>query len=80
MATIAFTKIGSTVKMVKDTVVTYKPSAMVPTISGTTITYKYPNNIKYGFSFSTADTITAEGDPVSGTAVQIVDALAVAIF
>jgi hypothetical protein len=76
MATIAFTKIGSTVKMVRDTtIITYKPAKMVASITGTTISYKYIGNINYDFSFSSADTITAGGSPVSGSADEIVEDL-----
>jgi hypothetical protein len=77
MATIAFTKIGSTVKMVKDTTnITYKPAKMVAAYSGTTIRYTYPGNIRYSFTFSTSDTVTADGSPVTGTAVEMVEGLA----
>lgn len=76
MATIAFTKIGSTVKVVKDsTTITYKPAKMVASVNGTAITYQYPGSIKYNFTFDTSDTITADGSPVSGTAAEIVSDL-----
>jgi hypothetical protein len=80
MATFAFTRIGSTVKVVKDsTIISYKPTIMVASVDGTTITYKCPD-IRYQFSFSSSDTITADGDSVSGTADEIVEALGEAIF
>lgn len=76
MATIAFTKIGSTVKVVKDsTTITYKPAKMIPSTDGSTITYKHADDVRYAFDFSVSDTITAGGSPVSGTADEIIEGL-----
>lgn len=81
MATFDFTILNSSVALANiDGFGFYKPRNMVPVISGSIITFKHPKNINYDFSISTSDTITAAGNPVTGTAEEIADALAGAIF
>lgn len=58
----------------------FKPRNMVPVVSGNSVTFQHPDNINYDFTITTDDTITASGNAVSGTAVEIADELAEAIF
>jgi hypothetical protein len=81
MATIAFTKLETTVRMeVDSSLIYYKPVMMIPVVSGNNITFQHPSNINYDFTISSTDTITAGGSPVSGTAEEIADELAETIF
>jgi hypothetical protein len=80
MSTVAFVKAGNSVKVTIDSVDRYVPVNMVPEIDSPKIYFRGVSTAAYDFSIEATDTITAEGNSVTGTAEQIADELAEVIF
>ena len=76
MAVISFEKKGDCVKITKDGVVKYTPGTLLPWVKNDRITFKFSGvNRRYDFKFYTTDTITVEGEPLTGTAAEICQSL-----
>lgn len=60
----------------------YKPRNMVPTVTNEgTILFQHPTDVSYNFYIDPeTDTVTAEGNPITGTADEMADALVEAVF
>jgi hypothetical protein len=69
-----------TAQVSKDGNSSFRPRNMVPVINGDNITFQHPSSVDYDFTVATTDTITAEGNPITGTATEIADALLAAVF